>query len=96
MTDQSQITKLRHPCVGLSASVIKTFEEIACGLDSSFRPKVIRTLLDAGLIELVGERLLGRDAFGAIKVPVYEVPTPIHIQWCAWCAENVEDAESVR
>lgn len=34
---------------------------------------------------------LGRDALGPIQVVVYEVPLPVHMQWCEWCAENVEE-----
>jgi hypothetical protein len=27
------------------------------------------------------------------RLPQWHVPIHIHIQWCAWCSENVADNE---
>ena len=81
----------KHPCAGRSAVAVETFEAIAAGQTPPFRPKTIRALLDAGLIEQIGERTLGRYALGTIKAPVYDVPLGVHMQWCEWCAENCPD-----
>jgi hypothetical protein len=86
-----QTARSRHPCAGRSAAQIETFEAIATSQKPPFRPSAIKALLRAGLIEQIGEKVLGRDALGPIKVPVYEVPLPVHYQWCQWCAENVEE-----
>lgn len=87
------MTKAKHPCAGRSQRQVEIFEAIAVNLEPPFSPRSLRALLDAGLVEQVGVRVLGRDAFGAIKVPVYAVPLPVHYQWCQWCSENVGDED---
>ena len=83
-----------HPCKGMSAAAVSTFEGIAISMPVPFRRQAIAALLARGLIEKVGDRVLGRDAFGKITVPEYAVPLPIHYQWCKWASENVKDIES--
>jgi hypothetical protein len=82
-----------HPCAGRSQAAVEAFERIAVSQPPMCSPQTIQALLRAGLIEQTGERVLGRDALGPIRVATYEVPLPIHIQWCAWCDENVADEE---
>lgn len=70
-------------------------QENALGLISMGRPphaspRTIQALKDAGLIT-ESQRVVGRDRFGAITVPDYEMPTPVHIEWCSWCADNFPD-----
>lgn len=81
----------KHPCAGLSTLTKSVFEGIACGFNASFHPATIKSLLAAELVVQIGERIVGQDNFGTIKVAVYEVPLAVHMQWCAWCAENVVD-----
>jgi hypothetical protein len=81
-----------HPCARYSKSTVEVFEAIAINQPPPYRPRAINVLLNAGLIVKIGDRVL-RDRFGEIKVPVYEVPLPVHYQWCQWCSENVEDSE---
>lgn len=78
----------------MSPTSIMIFEALAVGAPPPrYSPKSIAALIKRGLIEQTGERTLGHDAFGLVKVPVYEVPIHAHMQWCAWCAENVSDKE---
>lgn len=51
-------------------------------------PRTLAALERDGLIVKLGKRELGRDRFGPIAVPVYEVPLVLHMQWCAWAAEQ--------
>ena len=81
-----------HPCAGRSKAAVEVFEAIAINQHPPLRPKVINSLLKAGLIVKVGDTEL-RDRFGVMKIPVYEVPLPVHWQWCQWCSENVKDDE---
>lgn len=51
----------------------------------------LRSLERRGLIEQRTE-----EWSGGLKVFVYEMPLPAHMAFCAWCEENVPDAEVVR
>jgi hypothetical protein len=44
------------------------------------------------LIDLVGNKIL-RDEMGIFKLPQYQVPIPIHMQWCQWCSEQPENQD---
>lgn len=76
---------VRHPCLGQSPAARRVFEQIAVGNDKGHHPGVLGRLRQAGLVTLAW-RTVGRDAFGLIRVPVYEVPIAVHMQWCEWCA----------
>lgn len=79
-----------HPCKGRSKVQITAFEAIATGQEPPPRQRTINALLNSGLIELAGMRKIGEDRFGAIELPEYQVPIPIHIQWCRWAAETID------
>ncbi|MEE7473063.1 hypothetical protein MPAR168_15330 [Methylorubrum populi] len=49
-----------------------------------------RNLLDAGLIEQCGERLIGTGPF-AVCVPQYQMPIPVHFLWCSAVAATDEE-----
>jgi hypothetical protein len=85
---------IRHPCAGRSQTQIRAFEALAVGQPPSCSTKTIDALLRAGLVYRVGERTVGRDSFGPIKLPVYEVPLIHHLAWCYWCAENIGDDDA--
>ena len=76
---------------GFTRSQQEAFEQIGAGNSTAARchPKSVKFLLDHGMIEYVGMKTLGRDCLGLIQVPEYEVPLPIHMEWCKWCSENV-------
>ena len=80
----------RHPCQGRSQAQINAFEAIAVGLPPRAAQKTIDALLSAGLVERGFDQTVGRDAFGPITMPVYEVPLRHHAAWCAWCAEHLD------
>jgi hypothetical protein len=82
-----------HPCARLGPIATGVFERIAVGQSPLASQRSIAMLLKRGLIEQVRVRRIGRDPLGAIEIPEYEVPLPIHMQWCKWCDENVTDAE---
>jgi hypothetical protein len=80
---------------GLTRAQQEAFEQIATGNSlPPMRPRTRDVLLKRGMIFEAGKRVLGRDRFGAIEVPAYEVPTPEHIEWCAWCSAQVEAGAS--
>jgi hypothetical protein len=80
------MTEPRHPCAGRSLVQRKAFEAIAINQQANVSLRTIDALLKAGLIEKCGDRVVGRDRFGIISIPVYAVPLPIHFAWCEWCA----------
>ena len=84
-----------HPCKGMTAVQIDTFEQLAVGA----KPLATRATWDKlearGLIER-GPDLNRRDALGEFKIPQWQVPIHIHAQWCEWCSENVSDMETDR
>ena len=87
------MTKTRHPCAGLTKGQRHSFEAIATGQQPEMRDSVRNALLAHGLIRLEGSRYVGQFAGVPIMAPVYGVPTPIHMQWCDWCSENVSSEE---
>jgi hypothetical protein len=44
--------------------------------------KVRQNLIASGLIVQCGERVFGTGP-SAIRVPEYEMPIPVHMQWCS-------------
>lgn len=82
-----------HPCKGMSKKQIETFERLATGAPPYAPQRTIDVLLKHGVIMRLPDKIV-RDRFGDIHIPVYDVPTPIHMQWCKWCAEQPENAEA--
>jgi hypothetical protein len=64
---------------------------IAIGIDTGHHPATLKALLDRGLIIRLIDRPVGQDAFGVISIPQYEVPIPIHVEWCQWCDDNTPE-----
>lgn len=83
----------RHPCHGRSRRSVETFEAIAVGIQDRHPTSTLLALLRHGLIRLVEMKAIGSDRFGVIYRPIYEVPVPVHYQWCRWASENVTDEE---
>lgn len=67
----------------------EAFEAIATGnaLPSAHK-KTLERLEKCGLIVRLADKVLGRDRFGTVSIPQFEVPIPIHMQWCQWCSEQ--------
>ncbi|MEM1344785.1 MAG: hypothetical protein AAGI34_09430 [Pseudomonadota bacterium] len=67
----------------------RAFEQIATGNSSPIMAKTTQdALLRKGLIVELSPLVLP----GVIPVTIrrFEVPVPIHMQWCEWCAERGE------
>jgi hypothetical protein len=90
------MTKAGHPCAGMSKRAREVFEQIAIGNDGFHHPKVIASLLRFGLIERHGVET--ESGIRGIKMTIdrYTVPLLVHMEWCAWCGENVSDEEIER
>lgn len=53
------------------------------------RTEVLDALVEKGFAVRVPDRVLGRDAFGPVTVPQYEMPVSRHIEFCSWLASQV-------
>jgi len=72
---------LKHP--GKTKAQRQALDAIGCGQFSPRMAKKTReALLDAGLIQEIGRKVLGHDQFGVIDVPEYAMPIGVHMQWC--------------
>jgi hypothetical protein len=87
------MTKTQHPCAGLTKRAREVFEQIAIGNDGAHHPQVIAKLLRAGLIEQHDEQVPSGIRGLSMTVHRYGVPLLVHMQWCAWCDENVTQAD---
>ena len=85
-----------HPAAKCTKRQREVFEQIAVGNDLGHHRRTIDALTRKGLVEQIGTRVLGRDALGAITIPIYEVPIPLHMQFCRWASENIDDEEGAR
>lgn len=83
--------KVKHP--GTTKAERRVLDEIGCGQSQPrMTPGLQDSMLRKGLIVITGYQTLGKDAFGAIKVPNFEMPIPIHMQWCnAMAAQHPEE-----
>lgn len=81
----------RPPHPGRTPAERRALDAIGCG---DARPvmhsKVRQNLIAAGLIEQTGA-VVRRDALGAYEVPQYEMPIPVHMQWCSAVAASDEE-----
>lgn len=79
-----------HPCKGMSKTAIEAFENIAINLPPRASWKTLDALIAKGVIVRVpGEKR--RDALGTYEIPAFVVPLGVHIQWCEWCSEQIQD-----
>lgn len=79
---------------GLTPAQDRALANIAIGLPPRCGVDTLTVLLRRGLIVKRGDEVLGRDSFGEITVPVYEMPTWEHRRWCQWCADNTPDEDA--
>jgi hypothetical protein len=79
-----------HP--GKTKAQRLALDEIGGGNYSPMMARATReALLSAGLIVPIGERVIGTGPLAA-RVPCWEMPIPVHMQWCAYWAEQPDDA----
>ena len=82
-----------HP--GRTPAQRLALDAIGCGNPSPIMaPATRRALLDGGLIAEVGQQIVGRDRFGDVTVPAYDMPIPVHWQWCAAIAAIDEEMDA--
>ena len=91
----STTTKTRNPAAGLTKAQRAAFEQLTVGDDRYIPARVRAALVAKGLVVQIGERSLGTILGRPVMTAVFEVPTAVHMQWCAWCAENVKDDSHV-
>ena len=85
--------KVNHPAPKGAQRVM--FEKIATGdCSPSGAASTRRALVEKGLIKQIGFSHIGRPPF-QVKIPQFEVPIHIHMQWCEWCATGVAKAAKV-
>lgn len=81
-----------HPCKGRTRAQRNAFEQIAIGNDGWHHPRVLAALVAAGLIHRYEHTENMPELPGATLTTYrYSVPLDVHMQWCAWCSENVSD-----
>ncbi len=68
-----------HPAKDCTAAEIAIFEQIAIGQDRGHLLTSVARLVAMGLV------VACRGG--------WEVPIPIHVQWCSWCSENITDEQ---
>jgi len=80
-----------HPAIAAKCTKaqIEAFDQIAVNQIMGHYPKVLDALSEKGLIEFVKYSRMGVLGRFTWREPF--VPIPIHVQWCKWCDENVED-----
>lgn len=79
--------KPKHP--GRTKAQREALDQIGCGNYSPrMAPRTRDAMLAAGLIQQCGERVVGRDGFGVIAIPEYEMTIPTHMAWCEAVAEE--------
>lgn len=81
----TKIAERRPPHLGRTPAQRKALDAIGCGEPPRRSAKTVAALFDAGLIVEVGTEVR-RDALGEYRIPAYEMPTPVHIAWCAAAA----------
>jgi hypothetical protein len=73
----------RPPHPGRTPAERRALDSIGCGRTTpTMHSKVRQNLIASGLIVQCGERVFGTGP-SAIRVPEYEMPIPVHMQWCS-------------
>ena len=80
-----------HPAMAAKCTKhqIKIFELIAVRGPCLASQRTLDALHSKGLIEFIEHK--EKDRLGTFTFKEPYVPLPIHMQWCEWCAENVDD-----
>lgn len=78
----------QHPvkAAGGTSAHVKAFEQIAIGQTPRCLSVTLEWLLNHDFIEKRPDKIVGRDRFGPIGIPQYEVPIWAHMAWCEWAA----------
>lgn len=74
---------------GLSNKQAEVLGQMCVGQEDGHNPRTLKALEAKGL--LVGYDEIVTEGGISVKTLRYFVPTPVHIEWCEWCAANVGD-----
>ncbi len=81
----------------LTAAQEHAFELIAINQRPNCTPRTLAALVALGLITKHQRPIYGRGNSPIDRIPMlvdeYEVPLPIHAEWCTWCDEHYTDEE---
>ena len=84
------MSSAHHP--GKTPAQRRALDAIGCGDNCPpMARKTRESLLSAGLIVEIGQKALGRDRFGVIAIPQFEMPIPVHMQWCNAVADEEDE-----
>ena len=83
---------MKHP--GRTAAQKRVLDQMGCGevLPRAKRQTLDR-MVDEGLIVRLADRIVGRDGFGLITLPQYEMTISTHYAWCSYWAKHADLAE---
>ena len=84
----------RPPHPGRASAQRCALDAIGCGEPPRCSSATLKALLDAGLIEETGVEIR-RDALGSYRIPTYEMPIPVHMQWCSAVAATDKEMASL-
>ena len=60
--------------------------------------RAIKAMLERGIIQHTGDKVVCKDRFGIVTVPEYDMSIPTHMAWCDYwseqpCEHGVPDIE---
>ena len=83
---------------GLPQKQHDAFEQIAVGNDRGHHNRTLAALERKGLIVSYREPLGGNLSRRYERIPLimthFQVPLPIHMEWCQWCEETTTTEEN--
>jgi hypothetical protein len=80
--DFNALTEAQRKCLAHYATEGFLFPDVL------WSERTLKTLVDAGFLERID---VGHG--GGLTVPEYEMPIGVHMAWCGWCDEQLEDNE---
>lgn len=75
--------------LNMTDAQLRVFEQIAANKDLGHNIRTVDALLRKGYIEKYWQRPVGR--FTGLYITRYKVPLSIHIDWCEWCGEQMDE-----
>lgn len=85
----SKVKTLREKIEALSSTDREILDLIGAGQEAGHVDTVCKRLEKQGLIVKLGMKTIGKDCFGPIQIPAYEMPIAAHIEWCQICSEEI-------
>lgn len=88
--DSAIAPETKHP--GKTAAQRRALDQIGCGNYAPLMAKSTRdAMLRAGLIQEIEPKMLGVDRLGVITIRQFQMPIPVHMQWCSAVACSEEE-----